>query len=340
MNTYKLLLMLVAFMTYMIMAGLLTQIGIVIRPMSVYLDISLTESAAMFSYLTGGTLIGTIISMVVYDKIRIKTVFRAIYIAFIVTTAALSLLSFKSQEVVSLCLMILGICCGIGLSGGAVIISRIFEENKRASAFIATDCAFSASGYIFPTLATILIAAHFEWTYAYYGVAVLAAIIIITTFVIRYPENNGTGGDKNNTAGPAKPSFRSLLTPRVLLMGIGLCLYLFAQSTFLTWGPSYLTEAFGLSPEKAGSVVSNYWGPSVFGLVTASLLVNKIPARVMLMSMISAAIALTVYLSITQNSQHFMLITLVFGFLTSCIYKLGISVGSQQLASSPARQPY
>lgn len=106
MNSYKTLLMLVAFMTYMIMAGLLTQIGIVIRPMSEYLNISLTECAAMFSYLTGGTLIGTIISMVVYEKISIKRVLRAIYLVFIATTALLSLLNFRRPEIISFYLAI------------------------------------------------------------------------------------------------------------------------------------------------------------------------------------------------------------------------------------------
>ncbi|WP_228728887.1 MFS transporter [Klebsiella grimontii] len=119
-------------------------------------------------------------------------------------------------------------------------------------------------------------------------------------------------------------------------MGLALCLYLFAQNTFLTWGPSYLTEAFGLTPEKAGGVVSNYWGPSVLGLITASLLVNKIPARVMLLSVIAFAIALSVYFTTARDPQQFLMATLAFGFLTSCIYKLGISIGSQQIAKSPA----
>ncbi|HGM5456819.1 TPA: MFS transporter TsgA [Serratia marcescens] len=336
MNFYKTLLMLVAFMTYMIMAGLLTQIGIVIRPMSEYLNISLTECAAMFSYLTGGTLIGTIISMVVYEKISIKQVLRAIYLVFIATTALLSLLNFRRPEIISFYLAILGVSCGVGLSGGAVIISRIFDEDKRASAFIATDCAFSASGYVFPTLATMLFAAHFEWTYAYYGVAVLAILVLLSTLVIHYPEVNGADSKEKATVELAKFGLGDLLTPRVLLMGLGLSLYLFAQNTFLTWGPSYLTEVFGLSPEKAGGVVSNYWGPSIFGLITASILVNKFPARTMLLSVISIAIILTIYLSNTRVPQHFLLVTLGFGFLTSCIYKLGIAVGSQQLATSPA----
>ncbi|WP_228728888.1 MFS transporter [Klebsiella grimontii] len=192
MTSYKALLMLVAFTTYMIMAGLLTQIGIVIRPISEDLGISITESAAMFSYLTGGTLVGTVISMVVYNKISIKLVLRSVYLIFIAVTAGLSLLSFKRPELVSLYLALLGISCGVGLSGGAVIISKIFDEDKRASAFIATDCAFSASGFIFPTLATVLLAARFEWTYAYYGVAILAVCVIISTFVIKYPDHNET----------------------------------------------------------------------------------------------------------------------------------------------------
>ena len=336
MNHYKAFLMLVAFMTYMIMAGLLTQIGIVIRPISESLNVSLTESAAMFSYLTGGTLIGTVISMFVYGKFKIKTTLRVVYSIFVITTVALTIFNFRMHEIVSTFLVVLGVSCGVGLSGGAVIISMIFEEDKRASAFIATDCAFSASGFIFPMLATVIISANLEWTYCFYGSAILATLIVISTFTINYPENKSNHSDANKKKMVGISEFRKIITPRVMLMGFSLCIYLFAQNVFLTWGPSYMTEIFGISPEQSGRVVSNYWGPSVLGLIAASFLVNKIPARKMLLSVVFIAIILTTYLGMTHDTSKFLFVTLALGFMTSCIYKLGISVGSQQITSSPA----
>jgi TsgA-like MFS transporter len=56
----------------------------------------------------------------------------------------------------------------------------------------------------------------------------------------------------------------------------------------------------------------------------------------MLVAVSIIAILVTFYLSITHNPRVFLTLTLGFGFLTSCVYKLGISVGSQQVKNSPA----
>ncbi len=337
MSSYKASLLSVSFMTYMVMAGLLTQIGIVISPMSQYLGVSITDAAAMFSYLTGGTLLGTFISMGVYSRFEIHHILRVTYAIFLIVLAALVFLDVRNLFAVSFYLFVLGACCGVGLSGGAVVISKVFDENQRASAFIATDCAFSASGFIFPTLATMIIAANMEWTRAYGLVGGIAVLVFISTFVLRYPkrdlaENRGSEPDGNTRSF----NFKEIMTPRVVLMGLALCLYLFAQSTFLTWSPSYLQQAFGLSAAESGAAVRNYWGPSVFGLITAAILVNKIPPRVMLVTVAIIAIVVTFFLSVTHSPKIFLAVTLGFGFLTSCVYKLGISVGSQQIKNSPA----
>lgn len=333
MKYYRTNLMIVSFMTYMIMAGLLTQVGIIIGPMSQSLDISITSAASIFSYLTGGTLLGTFISMVAYSKYEIKQIFRFNYILFLLILALLAFMNFNSPAIISFYLFILGACCGIGLSGGAVIISKIFNEEKRASAFIATDCAFSAAGFIFPTMATILIAKNIEWTSSYGIMGIIVAFVLISTFIFKYPEENT---QQKNSVVENDGNKESIISIRVLLMGLSLCLYLFAQSTFLTWAPNYLQVNFGLTPAEAGSVVGNYWGPSVFGLITAAILVNKISARYMLIFMILAAIIISSFLNMTQNSTAFLTATLFFGFFTSCIYKLGISVGSQQIKKAPA----
>jgi TsgA-like MFS transporter len=71
MGMNKVALTLVAFITYMVMAGLLTQIGVIISPLSEYLGISITAAASMFSLLTGGTFAGTFISMLIYNRFPI-----------------------------------------------------------------------------------------------------------------------------------------------------------------------------------------------------------------------------------------------------------------------------
>lgn len=336
MKSYRAKLMLISFLTYMIMAGLLTQVGIIIDPMAKYLGVPITEAASTFSYLTGGTLLGTIISMIAYSKFEIRDVLRFNYLFFLVILVLIIFFNFQSIVVVSLYLLVIGACCGIGLSGGAVIISKIFNEEKRASAFIATDCAFSAAGFIFPSLTSFLIVQGVTWMGGYAIVGVIVFFVFLSTFFFQYPKETPTDKTESNAYPALYANFKSIINVRVILSGTALGLYLLAQTTFLTWAPNYLQEVFQLSSQESSLAVSNYWGPSIFGLITAAILVNKFSARYLLVIILFIAILVTAFLNITTSATAFLYTTVLFGFFTSAIYKIGISIGSQQIQNAPA----
>ncbi len=109
MGMNKVALTLLAFMTYMVMAGLMTQIGVLISPMSDYLGISITASASMFSLLTGGTFAGTFVAMLVYSRFPIQRILQCNYLTFIVLLILLVGLDIRLQWVVSVYLFMLGL---------------------------------------------------------------------------------------------------------------------------------------------------------------------------------------------------------------------------------------
>ena len=331
----KVALTLVAFVTYMIMSGLLTQIGVIISPLSEYLGISITAAASMFSLLTGGTFAGTFISMLIYNRFPIQQVLKYNYAIFIVLLVLLVTLDIRIQWIVSGYLFCLGIGCGIGLAGGAVLISKLYNEQKRASAFLATDCSFSLAGYIFPSLAVILLAANQLWTVSYATVGILALLIIIACFSLTFPkhtpDNEQTPQDNDNST----QAHLKIWTPRVLIMAFGLCCYLMTQTTFLTWAPNYLQQTFDVDQSVAGKAVGNYWGPSIFGLLAVTFLVTKVPTRPLLLVVTISAVVIAVMLQNTQDPDWFLTVTLALGFLTSCTFKLAISIGSQQIDNAP-----
>jgi TsgA-like MFS transporter len=327
----KVALTLLAFMTYMVMAGLMTQIGVLISPMSDYLGISITASASMFSLLTGGTFAGTFVAMLVYSRFPIQRILQCNYLTFLVLLILLVSLDIRLQWVVSVYLFMLGLCCGVGLAGGAVLISKLYNEQKRASAFLATDCSFSLGGYVFPSLAIMLLAANQLWMVSYATVGVLAILILVACFLLSFPENREV--IETDLVATAKPT--SIWTPRVFIIALALCCYLTTQTTFLTWAPNYLQQVLGLDATLAASAVGNYWGPSIFGLLAVTLLVMKVPTRPLLLTVLLIAIILSALLYTTQDPDVFLSITLALGFMTSCIFKLAISVGSQQIHSAP-----
>jgi TsgA-like MFS transporter len=240
-------------------------------------------------------------------------------------------LDIRLQWVVSVYLFMLGLCCGVGLAGGAVLISKLYNEQKRASAFLATDCSFSLGGYVFPLLAIMLLAANQLWMVSYATVGVLAILILVACFLLSFPENREV--IETDLVATAKPT--SIWTPRVFIIALALCCYLTTQTTFLTWAPNYLQQVLGLDATLAASAVGNYWGPSIFGLLAVTLLVMKVPTRPLLLTVLLIAIILSALLYTTQDPDVFLSITLALGFMTSCIFKLAISVGSQQIHSAP-----
>ncbi|MGB0217537.1 MAG: MFS transporter TsgA [Alteromonas oceani] len=331
---------LIAFLSYMIMSGLLTQAGVILNAIAAQLDMSAARTVSIFSWLTGGALIGTLLSMYLYTRFSVRRLLITTYSVLLLLGLALPFLTGAGYSTLAAVFLGLGVCCGCGLSGGAVIISRIYRAQRRASAFIATDCAFSAAGFIFPTLAGWLLVKELDWTLSYLAVASLAIVILLLAATTAFPDPHQAA----STAGNDEPAperetalmqFKRILTPRVVCFAIGVCLYLIAQTTFLTWAPNYLMAYFDAQPEVAGQVVSNYWGFSIFGLLTSVVLVNFIPTRIMLLLVSGIAIACTTAFLLIESIETFLTLGLAFGLLTTCIYKIAISVGTQQIADSP-----
>ena len=162
----RLLLTAIAFVSYMIMSGLLTQIGVILNAVSSSLNATPAATVGVFSWLTGGALCGTFASLFLYARHSLKQVLIANYTLFLAIMLVLVVVAPTTYWPLAILLWGLGVGCGCGLAGGAVVLSKTYHEAKRASAFLATDCAFSAAGFIFPSLAAVIIAAQIDWVYS------------------------------------------------------------------------------------------------------------------------------------------------------------------------------
>ncbi|TPV57856.1 MFS transporter TsgA [Aestuariibacter sp. GS-14] len=333
---------LIAFFSYMVMSGLLTQAGVILNAVATTLQLPPAVAVSMFSWLTGGVLVGTCVSMYLYTRFPLKYLLVLTYSGLLILLLVLGVIMPQSYSAVAAIFWLLGLACGCGLSGGAVIISKIYQAQRRASAFIATDCAFSAAGYLFPTLAGWLLAQHYPWQYSYLAVGGIALLILIFVLSGDCPQAHESrspllqGNSRNTVAdNSAWLQFRSIVNVRVVCMALAVCSYLIAQTSFLTWAPSYLSVAFGLSADAAGQVVGNYWGASIFGLLLSVALVNVVPTRWLLICASMMAIGLTFSMVSSGSGEMFISLGFAFGFLTTCIYKVAISLGTQQIPNAP-----
>ncbi len=319
----------VAVLSYVVMAGFFTQSGVILAPAAAYFGLSITATASIFSYLVGGNLIGIIASMFAFRAVSIKGTFAVAYGVLFAGIAVL--LATHAFPIACFALACVGFGGGLGLSAGAVIISKTFAANRRAVAFLATDCAFSIAGFVFPVIAGVAIARGYRWSSGYLAAGAIAMLMLAGMRWITFPRVLPDRAVKRS----APPTLQRGAMSRIALYGVGLALYLCGQSVFLLWAPSYLHVVFGVPALQAGGVVSSFWGPSVFGLIVAALLTARIQPRRVLVGATSIAVFCLALLATTANVAAFFAVTLGFGFSSTCMYKLMISIGSEQIATAP-----
>ena len=103
---------LIAFLSYMIMSGLLTQAGVILNAIADQLDMSAARTVSIFSWLTGGALIGTLLSMYLYTRFSVRRLLLTTYSVLLLLGAALPVLTGAGYTTLAAVFLGLGVCCG------------------------------------------------------------------------------------------------------------------------------------------------------------------------------------------------------------------------------------
>ena len=249
---------LVSFLAYFVMSGMLAPIGVISGPMAELFDRPITDVTAQFSWLTFGNLFGAFIALFLFDRIGVRTVLAGVYAAILLSL--LSLLVVADLTAIGIALGVVGIGSGLGLAGAALVISRTYEAERRASMLVITDACFSTAGFVCAAIATFLVARAFHWAGVYQFVAVVAAVILLLTLLSTFPA----------TTSAQHAPIRSGTWPLSVWCCLGaLFLYTLGQYSMLWWLPNYAETRLGATPELAGSLVSLFW----IGLFIAQIFV-------------------------------------------------------------------
>ena len=318
----------VAIATYVIVAGIFTQSGVILGPAAAYFHTPVADTAVLFSFVSAGNLSGLLASLYAFNVLSIRRVLVLAYaclFAGVVTIAITHALPVACGAIYAI-----GLGVGIGISAGAVILAKLYSDRSRAIAFLSTDCAFSAAGFVIPAIAAAAIAAHWTWQSGYIVVAAFAAVVLVAIAWIDLPATGRPTRADRAGALPPRGSYRT-----VALFALGLALYLTGQTTFTIWAPTVLHDVLGVASLQAGTIVSDFFGPSSLGLITAAVFVSRIPPRFVLLFALVMGAVLSLVLALTTDAHAFFLVTFAFGFTTTCMFKLMISIGSEQLPSSP-----
>lgn len=308
------------------MSGMLTPMGIISGAMSDYFGQPVTEITAQFSWLTFGVLGGAIIALFIFDLIRLKKLLITLY--GIILAALVSLLFLDNLTHVGVVMGLVGVCCAIGLAGGALVISRSYDTEQRASMLVITDGSFSVAGIVCSTVAIFLIGQEYHWAAVYQFVAVITAIIIFLSFGSVFPI---TEARKRGAAVEQK------WPPAVWLCIIGLFLYTLGQWCFLLWLPNYAETELGAPRDQAGQLAGQFWTGMFVAQLFVAWWVMKVgvPRLVMLAGVTTSLFSIPLW--ITRDINVLIVLSICWGFANLGLLKVALSFATQMMREPSAR---
>jgi TsgA-like MFS transporter len=322
---------LVSFLAYFIMSGMLSPIGIIIGPMAEHFDQPITAISSLFSWLTFGILLGSILALIVFDWLALKPLLVLLYSALTVSLITLSI--FNDLQVIALALGIVGVCCGIGLAGAATIISTTYEADRRASMLVITDGSFSVAGIVCSSVAIYLLSRQVPWFGAYLFVAMIGVVVVLLTLVSRLPRNGPL-----SAAPLAKEEGSSARWPAPVWLCIGsLFLYTLGQYSLLWWLPTYIESALLVPRDQAGEVVSQFWtGMFVAQLFVAWWVLKVGVQRLMIIGSISTCLC-SIPLWLVSDIDGLLILAFIWGVANLGLLKIIISFATLTVSTPTPR---
>lgn len=317
---------LLSFLAYFVMSGMLAPVGIISGPMARYFDVPITELTANFSWLTLGILAGAAVALVVFDWLALRKLMVLLYglvVASLVAMAILDEFSFIWPL-----LGITGVCCGVGLAGAALIISRTYAAEQRASMLVITDGSFSVAGIVCSSIAVWLVARGVHWSGTYLFVALVAGLIMLLLLVSVLPDGRGISGK----AGPAVPWPRG-----VWLCLAALFLYTLGQYSMLLWLPNYAETQLGAPGDQAGRLVSQFWMGMFAAQIFVAWWVLQVGVRRLLLIAAGSAFLSSLPLWLYRDIDGLIVLATVWGFANLGLLKIVLSFATQLVAVPDAR---
>lgn len=317
---------LASFLAYFVMSGMLAPMGIISGAMAEHFGQPITEITARFGWLTFGILAGAVAALFVFDWIKLR---QLMMLVFVLLLSCLVSLQFLDQlMLIGIALGMVGFCCGIGLAGAALVISRTYETEQRASMLIITDSSFSVAGIVCSWIAVYLVAREFHWSGVYQFVALVALLIILISAMSTFPD----AGEQ-----PQENATSERWPPQVWLCISALFLYTLGQWAILLWLPNYAETELGTTREQAGQLVSQFWTGMFAAQIFVAWWVLKVGVRRLVLIAAVSASLFSIPLWLFGDIDSLIILATVWGFANLGLLKVVLSYTTQMLRKPTAR---
>jgi TsgA-like MFS transporter len=239
-----------------------------------------------------------------------------------------SLAFLEDLTTIGFALGIVGISCGVGLPGAALIISKTYETKQRASMLVITDGCFSVAGIFCSWFAIFLLSREYHWSGVYQFVALVAALIIILAAVSEFPE---TTTDDETGAG------KSSWPASIWLCLFALFLYTLGQWSILLWLPNYVESTLNVPREQAGQLVGQFWTGMFAAQLFVAWWVMKIGVRRLALIAAITTTLFSIPLWLYGEIEGLIVLATIMGFANLGLLKVVLSFATQMVPIPTAR---
>ncbi|HET9678701.1 MAG TPA: MFS transporter TsgA [Buchnera sp. (in: enterobacteria)] len=316
----------ISFLSYSITGALITVTGIMMENIAKCFHISISHISHIFTFLNFGILISIFLNAWLIKTIPMK---NQLQLGFLLMTMSIGGLIYgKNLIIFSISIFFMGIVSGITMSIGTLLITYLYQGQKRASVLLITDSFFSLSGTLFPIIASFLISIKKPWYYIYIIIDVIYLIIFILSLITKFPIFSNTIKQKIK-----KKKHLHLKTKICLiLLSISSTIYILGQLSFISWIPEYIHKIIKLNSIKlSGKLVSNFWMSYMIGMWFFSFLLKSFDLQKIL-SMLSGISTIIMFCFL--HSKKIIILKcaiIILGFFSSAIYTIIISLASLQI---------
>ena len=265
------------------------------------------------------------------DKNSKKT---TLIVSSLITTGGVALFAAISGFVPNMVAMFL---CGVGITGVQVAINPLVSEISDPAKYSRNLTLFmvvnGAGGYLAPQLVTLIKNQGMAWSVTYW---VFTAIALIMTLAISFPQYpQATKAEKKSDKTKSNHTL-DLLTkhPLIYLYAVGIFLYVGVEVGVANTIGFYLQdklnigELLGAGAEAAkNTAISNYWGGLLLGRLVGSVVLDRIPGKVAIMTYISLA-AGALYLATHGDINQALWAFPAIGFFISIMFPTIYSIAT------------
>ena len=309
----KYLVVVIGLFVIFITSGLAAQIGLVIEPIADQYDVSLAGVGSIFSFLTGGLLLGNFLAIFIFDYVSFRTFFVAGYTLLLL--ALIGLVGSENIVSLSICLAVIGVVCGIGMCGGASIMTKLFDGNKRQVVLVAQDAIYNLSGAIIPLTTGFIMSIGLSWSCGYLSLGVFVLPVIVLSLLVLGKFDFGL-----NQSNESEDEGETEWNIGIVSIACCLFLYMMAQLMLVIWLPQYAIQEFSIERESADTLISNIFSAALISTLIAVYVVYKIRILYFLYFVVSLGLLSIIGLLLAESSESLFLLSYLLGIAFSATF--------------------